>query len=159
MAGRVWPPQGMPSTPPRVMREAGGAPVIGRTVPPPPGSKLYRPAPPQIARPARLGPYFPRTQFDPKGGSMPVHVSAKVTLQSNTTQPANTDALRNPLNLPMEIHEIKFQLRGPTGASTAALTGGTMACRLELGSEALTQGLVPIWNFCRSLRADLAEFN
>lgn len=83
----------------------------------------------------------------------PLHLTASTTLASNSAGGVNTISLKNPLGTPMEILEIKWQLR----CTNLALAGGMVGCKLELGKIPLTNGFVPIWNFGRALNVDLGE--
>ncbi len=118
----------------------------------------------RIARPGlgKVGPrdpYFPSSLYS--SGSNPIHLIAQTTVQSGGSSGVNQEALRNPLDLPMEILEIKFQIRAvtslPQTTNTPVLTGASIAAEFALDSIPLTAGFVPLWCFGKSLRVDLAE--
>lgn len=81
--------------------------------------------------------------------STPVHLTAYTTLASNSSGGVNAIALKNPNGTPMEVLEIKFQLRTNSAAALDANLGGTVACKLGLGNYPLTNGFVPVWSFGR----------
>lgn len=83
----------------------------------------------------------------------PLHLTASTTLASNSAGGVNAVSLKNPLGTPMEILEIKWQLR----CTNFALSGGSVGCKLELGKIPLTNGFVPVWNFGRALNVDQGE--
>jgi len=80
----------------------------------------------------------------------PLHLTAIATVPSNADAGVNAIALQNPLGLPMEILEIKWALQavGVTGGNCPGLTGGTIACKLDLGKIPITNGHVPVWSMC-----------
>ncbi len=80
--------------------------------------------------------------------TFPIHVTATTTLQSNSAGGVNAISLKNPMGQPMEILEIKFQLFN--SATSIGNLGGIIACNLELGKFAITNGFVPIWCMGRS---------
>lgn len=83
--------------------------------------------------------------------SDPIHLSATATVASNSSAGVNAAALKNPSGGPMEIHQIKWELQIPSASVsfTGAVAGGVIACKLEMGGHALTNGYVPVWNFVR----------
>lgn len=73
----------------------------------------------------------------------PVFLSASTTLQSGSSSGVNAVALRNPLELPMELHEVRIQLSG-WGGLVRQWLGGVVAMKLDLGQYQLTNGFVPV---------------
>lgn len=88
--------------------------------------------------------------------SQPLVVSARTTLASNTTGGVNTVALRNPMNRPMEILAVQFELDmeilGAAGINILPnnVMGGLIAVKMELGQYPITNGYVPVWSLGRS---------
>lgn len=80
----------------------------------------------------------------------PLVLSSKADVPSNTTQRPSQLALMNPTGEPFKIHEIRFTLT----SSVDFLTGATVGCKLDLGSVAITNGFVPVWNFGRVISSD-----
>jgi len=76
----------------------------------------------------------------------PLFLTAEAVLQSKAQGGPNAIALANPFGHSMEIHEIRWQLRG---ALTSGINGGAIGCQLNLGSIPLTNGFVPVFNFGR----------
>lgn len=90
----------------------------------------------------------------------PIHLTASATINSTTQGGVNTEALRNPTGAPMEILEVKWQMRSlPPLATNGMASGGVLGCKLELGKIKLTNGFVPIWLFgrCENFFADTPE--
>jgi hypothetical protein len=85
--------------------------------------------------------------------SWPLVLSTEVTVPSQTTQRPPQLALMNPTGEAFKIHEIRFSLK-EDDPSALATTGATMGCKLEIGTVALTNGFVPIWNFGRVISFD-----
>lgn len=82
--------------------------------------------------------------------TLPVHLTAAATLASNTTGGVNTVALKNPLGVAMEIHQIKWMISGASGSNNQDnIFGGIIACKLDLGTNPVTNGFVPTWLFGR----------
>lgn len=75
--------------------------------------------------------------------SFPSNLTATATLQSNSQGGVNAIALKNPLGGPMELLEVAWELQ----ANAAAISGGAVGCKLDLGNLELTNGFVPIWCF------------
>jgi hypothetical protein len=82
--------------------------------------------------------------------SWPLVLSTEVTIPSQTMQVPPQLALMNPTGEAFKIHEIRFSLK----STQTYLTGGTMACKLDLGRIAITNGFVPVWNFGRVISYD-----
>jgi len=156
------PPSGVPVRPGR--RPPPGLPV---TIRPPPGRPARRPPPgkPRIVpgAPAPRGPYFPNS-LSGSFPEAPIHLAAQATLTAGSSSGVNAESLRNPLNLPMLIDQIKFQIRSPIGGlaglpTLPILTGATIAASFTLDEQHLTSGFIPLWCFGRSLRVDTAEID
>ena len=82
-------------------------------------------------------------------GQSPLHLTATCILQAGSSGIApNTTALVNPYGFPMEIHEIKWQIR--TGDVNYRPLGASTGCSFTLGSVKLTNGFVPNNLFCKS---------
>lgn len=86
---------------------------------------------------------------------LPVSLTGSVSLSPNSTQPVNTDALKNPAKLPLAIHEIKFVAStGATPVSAVAIgTGGgtvppasasALEATIRLGDKPITKAPVPL---------------
>lgn len=84
------------------------------------------------------------------GSGWPLVLSAEATVPSQTTQRPPQLALMNPTGEAFKIHEIRWSLK----ASTPRLTGSAVACKLDLGQVAVTNGFVPLWNFGRVISYD-----
>lgn len=80
----------------------------------------------------------------------PLVLSSEATLAGQTTQFPSQHALRNPTGEPFKIHEIRFSLK----SDADFLTGATFACKLDLGTVAVTNGFIPVWNFGRVISRD-----
>ena len=85
--------------------------------------------------------------------SWPLVLSTEATIPSQTTQKPPQLALMNPTGEAFKIHEIRFTLKSDSTV-VLATTGATIGCKFELGSLALTNGFVPIWNFGRVISTD-----
>lgn len=82
----------------------------------------------------------------------PLVLSSEATIPSTTTQRPPQLALKNPTGEPFKIHEIRFSLKNSD--TTTAVTGAVVGCKLELGSVAITNGFIPVWNFGRVISTD-----
>lgn len=82
----------------------------------------------------------------------PTVLTAETTISQSTQRPSQL-ALMNPSGEALKIHEIRFTLKDTT-ARAFSITGGTIGCKLDLGSVALTKGFIPVWNFGRVLSYD-----
>lgn len=81
-----------------------------------------------------------------RSGALPVHLTAEATIAYGAQgQGPNTTALKNPDDLPMIIHEVKFGMR----CDEAQIIGAALSASLSLGEVPLTAGFVPLWNFAR----------
>lgn len=89
----------------------------------------------------------------PLDSGWPLVLSAEAVVPSQTTQRPPQLALMNPTGEPFKIHEIRFSLKNSTATSNG-ITGATVACKLDLGSVAITNGFVPVWNFGRVISYD-----
>jgi hypothetical protein len=80
----------------------------------------------------------------------PLVLSSEVSIPGQTTQLPPQLAMMNPTGEPFKIHEIRFSLK----TDATYLTGGTFGCKLDLGTVAITNGFIPIWNFGRVISRD-----
>lgn len=92
-----------------------------------------------------MKPSFARPQRGPTEYPAPVHLSASGTIVANSPGGVNQDALRCPFELPIEVSEIKFQLR-----SSERFSGSAVGVRLAMGGHDLTNGYVPVFMLGRS---------
>ena len=83
----------------------------------------------------------------------PLVLSTEATIPSQTTQSPPQLALMNPTGEAFKIHEIRFSLTSQTTTANS-VTGATIGCKLDLGSVALTNGFIPVWNFGRVVSYD-----
>ena len=75
----------------------------------------------------------------------PFFLTASATLQASAEGAGNVEALRNPYPVPVEVVEIRWQLRNTTSvAATEVITGAAVGCQLMLGAHPLTQAFVPV---------------
>lgn len=87
----------------------------------------------------------------------PIFVSATVDIDPASSGPPNNDALKNPTDGPIEIHEIRFQVgMVPTSSGDFAggnfsnsICGGLIGADLSIGNLPITNGTTPIWSFGR----------
>lgn len=77
----------------------------------------------------------------------PIVLTSEVTIDANSARSPDLLKLKNPTGEHFAIREIRFSLRAPTG--NVFFTGGAVAVKLDLGSQALTNAYVPVWNFGR----------
>lgn len=82
----------------------------------------------------------------------PLVLSTEAEVPSQTTQRPPQLALMNPTGEPFKIHEIRFSLKNSD--STVSVTGAVIGCKLDLGSVAISNGFVPVWNFGRVISTD-----
>lgn len=87
----------------------------------------------------------------------PIVLTSEVTVDANATKSPDLLRLKNPTGEHFAIREIRFSLRPATG--TAFFTGGTVAAKLDLGTQALTNAHVPVWNFGRYVAREADETN
>lgn len=83
----------------------------------------------------------------------PIVLTSEVTVDANSTKSPDLLKLKNPTGEHFVIREIRFGLRLASG-SDALTTGSAVAVKLDLGSQALTNAHVPVWNFGRYLSRD-----
>ena len=77
----------------------------------------------------------------------PVAMSASVSPASGLTASLDSRLMQAPQRSPMEIDEIRFQLRHiNTAVNTGSMGGGILRARFKLGRLDLTNDYVPIWN-------------
>lgn len=78
----------------------------------------------------------------------PIQLTASITGLQPGVQGAGTNvrALVNPTKQLVEIFGFKFRLR-----STLAVAGHVIACRLDLGDFALTNGFIPVFSFGKAI--------
>jgi len=81
--------------------------------------------------------------------SNPIFLTANSTIASNSTGGVNSASLKNPTGGPMEVLEIRFQVKTDANYGSG-VGGGFLGCQLDLGKFALTNGFVPVWNFGRA---------
>lgn len=95
----------------------------------------------------------------PGTGSEPVLLTASGVIQSSSGATLNTQALTNPLKVPIEIQEIRWQVSDPSEDNT--VNGLSVACQLTYGPLALTNGYIPVWNFGRMYNQyeDFADYH
>lgn len=112
----------------------------------PPKIILPRRALPKLPPPYRQNPVY---QQQPP--SAPVHLSASLVVPSGGNGSVQQLSLKNPMGQDMEILEIKFEVSCllSSGGGTGGLAG-SVACEMYLGTEKITNGSVPLWNFCRA---------
>lgn len=84
----------------------------------------------------------------------PIFVSAEVDIDPASSGPPNNEALKNPTDGPIEIHEIRFQMgMAPVTQSFSGnlfsnfICGGLVGVDLSVGNLPITNGTTPIWNF------------
>lgn len=87
----------------------------------------------------------------------PIVLTSEVTVDANSTKSPDLLKLKNPTGEHFVIREIRFSLRPASGA--AIFTGGTIAVKFDLGSQALTNAHVPVWNFGRSVAREAVTQN
>lgn len=81
----------------------------------------------------------------------PIHLTAAATVSANSQQGVNAISLKNPTGQAMELLEVKWLL---STRELIHVTGGTIGCKLDLGSIPITNGFVPVWNFAPSTKFD-----
>lgn len=113
-------------------------------------------ADPSGAQPSEMERMVAQASYLPGSApGLPVSLTGSVSLNPNSTQPVNTDALKNPSKLPLAIHEIKFvSTTGATPVAAVAIGAGggtvppTSASALEvnirLGDKPITKTPIPL---------------
>lgn len=83
---------------------------------------------------------------------VPLHLFASAQVNPNSQVAVPAQQLQNPLGGPMEIHEIRIQVKAlqpPETAGTIFLDpadqGALIGVKLDLGTMELTNGFVPAW--------------
>ncbi len=79
----------------------------------------------------------------------PIVVTSEVTVDANATKSPDLLKLKNPTGEHFVIREIRFSLRPVAGTGAWYFTGGAVAAKFDLGTQALTNAHVPVWNFGR----------
>jgi hypothetical protein len=80
--------------------------------------------------------------------SNPFFLTASTTVSSNSGGGVNSAALKNPTGGPMELLEIRWQVK--TTGFNSSVGGAYLGCKLDLGKIPLTNGFVPVWSFYRA---------
>ncbi len=117
----------------------------------PPGPNPFDPRQPKQIQPVqRPVPVIKNKIYTQQSPISPIHLSAKVVLDSGSSGAASVASLKNPMGQDMEITEIKFEVSGDITSGVNPIFGGTIACELVMGDYKLTNGAIPIWCFGRA---------
>lgn len=108
---------------------------------------------PGAAIPRSLPPYSQNPTYHQQPSSSPIHLSGSVLLRSGATGGPPIAAFKNPTGQDMELLEMKFEVSGPITQTNTTLNfqayGSSVSGQLMYGTEQLTNGSVPLWNFGR----------
>lgn len=84
---------------------------------------------------------------DDAGFVIPVTLTASAFLNPDDSAPLNSDAFKNPLGVPLRIHELKWALQTtPTAGLVHLLSGLAVECTLAVGVNPITNTSVPLYN-------------
>lgn len=94
---------------------------------------------------AQLSPAARQLNVDPAMIAVPVHLNAQVTLSSGQSNIVLGDAFRNPLPVPLEIHELKWSLTTvPTSGSQTTAHGLMIELQMAYQNYQITSAGVPL---------------
>ena len=89
---------------------------------------------------------------DDSGFDVPVTLTATAVLNPGDAAPMNADALKNPLGVPLRIHELKWVLAAtPDSPKVQVISGLAVECSMAVGANAITNTTVPLYNLGPSI--------
>ena len=103
----------------------------------------------------------PPTRLDDGDFSVPVNLTAAAVLNPDDAAPLNSDALKNPLGVPLRIHELKWSLQTSPGVDSQdnvniyLLSGLAVEAAIALGVNPITNTTVPLYNFGPTLEPEV----
>lgn len=84
---------------------------------------------------------------DDSGFVIPVTLTGSAELNPDDAAPLNSDALKNPLGVPLRVHELKWALQTmPTSPNVYLLSGAAVECNIAVGVNPITNTSVPLYN-------------
>lgn len=84
---------------------------------------------------------------------VPITLSAQAVLNPDDSAPLNADALKNPLGVPIKVHELKWALYTNTGDPEVVnlISGLAVECVISVGVNPITNTSVPLYNLGSTL--------
>lgn len=123
------------------VHELGPARVVSPTEVLPPGTAA-RPATSRFPRPGAPSAERLHAPGSDYAAGVPLFQWASVTVNPSDDAPVNNAALVNPSDLPIEINEVRFNVR----ADQKYANLGSLGVRLDLGPYPVTKDFVPLFN-------------